>query len=422
MSRTVIGPAKRAILLALPLLAAAACTSDTAGTPGTTDTTQDSVSSPSPSSTTTIPSRTPDSSGAEPSQPTVAVTVTALPGGVGLTGGETIAENLDVPWGIDFLPNGDAVVSERDTARLLLLAPSGTGTSDGTRSGTGTGGTGVTVRTLATVPDVTPTSEGGLLGVAVSPDFEHDKAIFVYATTAEDNRVLTGTIEDFRSGDVTALLTGIPRGEIHDGGRLAFGPDGKLYVTTGETGDGALAQDLGSLGGKILRIDPDGSIPADNPFPGSPVWSYGHRNVQGLAWDDRGRLWASEFGSQLWDEVNLVVPGKNYGWPGAEGTAGLAGMIDPAAVFTTDSASPSGLAYADGALWMAALQGETTWRVPVTDAGLGEPKAVRIAAARTRTVVVSPDGRLWVTTSSTDGRGTPEPGDDMIIAVDPDAF
>nr|MBA2560740.1 hypothetical protein [Propionibacteriales bacterium] len=149
MSRTVIGPAKRAILLALPLLAAAACTSDTAGTPGTTDTTQDSVSSPSPSSTTTIPSRTPDSSGAEPSQPTVAVTVTALPGGVGLTGGETIAENLDVPWGIDFLPNGDAVVSERDTARLLLLAPSGTGTSDGTRSGTGTGGTGVTVRTLA---------------------------------------------------------------------------------------------------------------------------------------------------------------------------------------------------------------------------------------------------------------------------------
>jgi glucose/arabinose dehydrogenase len=330
------------------------------------------------------------------------VTVQDPPHGPLAGGVTTIASGLRVPWGIAFFPDGTALVSERDEARLLRVTPAGQ------------------VTTLCRVAGVTPTSEGGLLGVAVSPHYATDHTIYAYATTADDNRVLSGTLDDFRAGRERAILTGIPRAEIHDGGRLAFGPDGMLYVTTGETGNGDLAQDLDSLGGKILRIAPDGAIPADNPFPGSPVWSYGHRNVQGIAWDDQGRLWEDEFGSQLWDEINLIQPGANYGWPAAEGTAHLPGMTNPRAVFTTGSASPSGLAFAEGSLWMGALQGKTTWRVPVLGSGgLGQPVAVRLTDSRTRTVVLAPDGRLWVTTSDQDGRGDPGPTDDSILAISP---
>ena len=330
-----------------------------------------------------------------------AITVTALPNGIELAHGRVIAAGLNVPWGIDFFPSDDALVSERDTARLLRISPDGR------------------VTPLGTVPGVTPTAEGGLLGVAVSPAYAEDHAVFVYTTTATDNRVLAGTVPDLVAGRGEPIVTGIPRGDIHNGGRLAFGPDGALYVTTGETGDGQLAQDLDSLGGKILRVNPDGSVPADNPFPDSPVWTYGHRNVQGIAWDDEDRMWATEFGSELWDEVNLIEPGNNYGWPKAEGTAQLDGMINPYAVFTTFAASPSGLAYAEGSLWLGALQGETTWRVPVRPGGLGTPQAVRLAEARTRTVVAAPDGSLWVTTSNTDGRANIEAGDDRIFSVQP---
>ncbi|MGH3425498.1 MAG: PQQ-dependent sugar dehydrogenase [Nocardioidaceae bacterium] len=332
------------------------------------------------------------------------VTVAARPDHFEHAQGTTIASDLDVPWGIAFFPNGDALVSERDTARLLRVTPGGR------------------VTKLATVPGVTPTSEGGLLGVAVSPSYARDKKVFVYATTAQDNRVLAGTLTDFRAGHEHPILTGIPRGQIHNGGRLGFGPDDMLYASTGETGNSSLAQDRDSLGGKLLRISPDGSIPSDNPFNGSPVWTYGHRNVQGFTWDRQGRMWASEFGSQIWDEINLIRPGHNYGWPAAEGTAHLEGMTNPFAVFSTDAASPSGLAFADGSLWMGALQGRTTWRLPVkAGGGLGAPVAVRLADARTRTVVTAPDGRLWVTTSDTDGRGTPRDHEDRIIAVQPAA-
>ncbi len=390
----------RSWALATLALVATACN-------GKTEEVTDPEPTPATSSSTAGPETTNGSTNGSqhPSSPAHpqpdAVTVTSLPSGISPQSAREVAVDLDVPWGIDFLPAGDALVTERDTANLLSVSPDGE------------------VTPLGVVPGVTPTSEGGLLGVAISPTYEDDQTVFVYATTAEDNRVLSGTLEELVSGESTAILTGIPRGDIHDGGRLGFGPDDKLYVTTGETGDADLAQDLDSLGGKILRIEPDGTVPADNPFEGSPVWTYGHRNVQGIAWDDEGRMWATEFGSQVWDEVNLIEPGNNYGWPAAEGTGDMEGMTDPYAVFSTFTASPSGLAYVDDALWLGALQGETTWRVPVEHSGLGAPVPVRLVEARIRTVVTAPDGSLWVTTSNTDNRAEPAAGDDRIFAVRP---
>src|SRR4051812_26272287 len=207
---------------------------------------------------------------------------------------KTIATGLHVPWGLVFLPNGDALVAERTTAKILRI-PRG-------------GGPPRTVRTLPGVD--TAAGEGGLLGLALSPRFRRDRLVFAYYTSPDDNRIVRFRLH----GEVHPILTGIARGFNHDGGRLAFGPDGKLYAGVGETGNPALAQDKSSLNGKILRINPDGSVPKGNPF-GTPVWSYGHRNVQGLAFDRRGRLWATEFGQNTTDEVNLIRRGHDYGWP-----------------------------------------------------------------------------------------------------------
>jgi glucose/arabinose dehydrogenase len=214
------------------------------------------------------------------------------------------------------------------------------------------------------------------------------------------------------------LLTGIPAGSIHNGGRLAFGPDGMLYVSTGDASTRSRSQDRNSLGGKILRITPDGTPAPGNPFPGSPVWSYGHRNVQGMAWDSRGRMWASEFGQNTWDELNLIRPGTNYGWPVVEGRAGRAGFVDPLAQWPTDKASPSGIAVAAGSVWLAALRGARLWQVPLTATGVGTAKAWFVGEfGRLRTVSLAPDGPLWLVTSNTDGRGSPRAGDDRILKI-----
>ncbi len=200
---------------------------------------------------------------------------------------------------------------------------------------------------------------------------------------------------------------------------MAFGPDGYLYVSTGETGDDDLSQDDESLGGKILRITPDGDPAPGNPDPNSPIWTKGHRNVQGLAFDDEDRLWASEFGSQVWDEVNLIEGGNNYGWPAAEGDSNLEGYVDPQVQWNPAEASPSSVAYADGALWVAGLRGERLWQVPVkSDGTLGRPIPHFVGAyGRLRTVVAAPDGSLWLGTSNQDGRGVPAPEDDRIFRV-----
>jgi glucose/arabinose dehydrogenase len=312
-----------------------------------------------------------------------------------------VAEDLDTPWGIAFLPDGTALVTERDSGRVLLV-------------GRGTPRVVGTVRQVSDEND-----EAGLLGVAVGPRFAQDRRVWLYVTSDEDNRIVTTTYADGRLGPVRPVLTGIPKGAIHDGGRLAFGPDGYLYASTGETGQRELAADLRSLGGKILRITGAGDPAPGNPFPGSPVWSWGHRNVQGLAWVG-SELWASEFGADTWDELNRVERGRDHGWPAVEGRGGTGSQVDPALVWRTADASPSGLAWAGGALWMAALRGERLWRIPVRGGEAGRPEGLFIGEhGRMRTVARTPEGRLWVTTSNRDGRGSPGADDDRILEVAP---
>ena len=316
---------------------------------------------------------------------------------------ETIATGLVAPWGLAFLPDGSAVVTERDSARVLQIAPDHA------------------VTEIGTIGEAAPQGEGGLLGVAVSPEFDQDRTLYFYVSSDNDNRIVTATLDKGGLSDTTPIFTGIPLGSIHDGGRLAFGPDGFLYASTGETGNAELAQDRASLGGKVLRLTPKGKPAPGNPF-GDAIWSWGHRNVQGLAFTDDGRLWASEFGQNTFDELNRIDAGANYGWPRVEGEGGTdQGFVDPQAVWGTDVASPSGLAYTDGALYMAALRGNRLWKIPLDSGGdAGQPEAYFVGEyGRMRTVVLAPDGSLWLTTSNQDGRGSPSDDDDRILRVTP---
>ncbi|MEV6351225.1 PQQ-dependent sugar dehydrogenase [Streptomyces hydrogenans] len=313
----------------------------------------------------------------------------------------TLTEGLRSPWGLAALPGGDLLVSSRDDRTVTRV--------DG-RSGA--------KRSLGEVPGVVPGGEGGLMGLAVREGW-----VYAYLTAESDNRIVRmryGGGAGDRLGAPEPVLTGIPKGTIHNGGRIAFGPDGMLYAGTGETGETGLAQDRASLGGKILRMTPEGKPAPGNPFADSVVYSYGHRNVQGIAWDAEGRLWAAEFGQNTWDELNLVEAGRNYGWPEVEGTAGKAGFVDPVAQWPTSEASPSGIAWARGAVWMAGLRGERLWRIPVSGAERsGEPEAFLGGQyGRLRTVLADGSGGLRLVTSETDGRGTPEAGDDRILRLD----
>jgi glucose/arabinose dehydrogenase len=289
-------------------------------------------------------------------------------------------------------------------------------------------GTGGTVGDAGSVEGVEHDGEGGLLGLAISPAFATDHTAFVYFTTADDNRVASLTVTDRKISDQKPILTGLPQAANHDGGRLAFGPDKLLYIGTGDARNRDGAQDLGYLGGKILRINPDGTGARGNPFAEAPlVYSYGHRNVQGLAFDAFGRLWASEFGQDTWDELNLITAGGNYGWPIVEGPSADPRYVAPQRQWATSDASPSGIAIWRGSVWMAGLAGRTLWQIPIIGScgGTGPQTAEPIAHfrgeyGRLRTVVVAPDDQLWVSTSNTDGRGDPADVDDRILRVSAD--
>jgi glucose/arabinose dehydrogenase len=314
---------------------------------------------------------------------------------------QPVATGLAVPWAIAFLPGGDALVTERDSARLLRVTPFGQ------------------VRAIGRVPGVEALGEGGLLGVAVAPTFAQDRYVYVYFTSDSDNRIARFVYSDQGIGRLDNVVTGIPHGGNHNGGRLAFGPDGMLYASTGERGEPGLSQDRESLGGKILRMRPDGSPAPGNPF-GTRVWSWGHRNVQGMAWDGSGRMFATEFGQNTFDEVNRIVKGRNYGWPNVEGFGGDRDRFaSPLLTWSTDEASPSGMDFSGGSLWVAALRGERLWQIPLSrDGSAGRPIS-RYAGdyGRLRAVARAPDGALWVSTSNEDGRGSPREDDDKILVI-----
>lgn len=318
----------------------------------------------------------------------------ASPGVAGIT---VLARGLQAPWGLAFLPDGSALISERDSRVIKQLRPDGS------------------VRIVQRVTEADASGEGGLLGIAVAPTYAQDKLVYVYYTTGEDNRIAR-----FRLGErLQPIVTGIPVSGIHNGGRLAFGPDGFLYAGTGDASERGRSQDRSSLGGKVLRMTVEGKPAPGNPFGDSIVWSLGHRNVQGLAWDKAGRLFAPEFGQNRFDEVNLIRPGGNYGWPDVEGRGGGGRFTDPLITWATDDASPSGAAIADQTLYVACLRGERLYQVPIDSSGrLGTPKALLVGEyGRLRHVALAPDGSLWILTSNRDGRGDPIDADDRVLRL-----
>ncbi|WP_425276815.1 PQQ-dependent sugar dehydrogenase [Streptomyces aquilus] len=379
-----------AVLAATTLLLTAGCSSDDGGA-------GPAGGGPTPGSTTSKSASSPTQQAAEETPPAQG-TAKVL---------RTVATGLDTPWGLAPLPDGDLLVSSRDKGTIIRVdAETGKKTE------------------LGEVPGVSPAGEGGLLGLALSPDYASDHMVYAYFTSASDNRIVRMLYEEKKPsgeqlGAPDTVFKGIPKGFIHNGGRIAFGPDKMLYAGTGESGNTGLAQDKKSLGGKILRLTPEGEPAPGNPFPDSPVYSYGHRNVQGLAWDAEQRLFASEFGQDTWDELNAIKPGDNYGWPEAEGKSDDSRFHNPIAQWATDDASPSGIAYAEGSIWMAGLKGQRLWRIPLkgTEASADPQSFLKGEYGRLRTVVSAGGDKLWLVTSNTDGRGNPKDGDDRILEL-----
>ncbi len=322
-----------------------------------------------------------------------------------------VAEGLDVPWDLAWLPEGDLLFTERP-GRLVRIDPDG-------------------ARRSYAIEGVREAGEGGLLGLALHPEFETNRWLYVYYTYEGDdgltNRVERYRLDDDGPADRTLIIDGIPGNFYHDGGCLEFGPDGYLYITTGDAGGSSRSQDRGSLAGKILRLAPDGSVPDGNPF-GTAVYSYGHRNAQGLAWDADGRLWSTEHGrsgvASGYDELNLVEAGANYGWPEIQGDETAAGMRAPVAHSGPDYTwAPGGAAYWEGRIFFGGLRGEALYEARPLRRG-----AIQVRAhfhgefGRIRAVRIGPDGMLYFTTSNRDGRGRVREGDDKLVRVDPAIF
>lgn len=348
---------------------------------------------------TPAPSPAPTGAAPDPS-PTPTETVDPLTLGPVTPTGQTatVTGGLDVPWSVVRLPDGTALISERNAAVIIELQPD------------------LSTRVVGTVGGVVPGGEGGLLGLEYDAESE---SLFVYFTAANDNRIvrydLTGGPGSYGLGAVEDVLTGIAKAGNHNGGRIKIGPDGMLYATVGDAGVPALAQASNSFNGKILRMELDGSIPADNPNPQSHVYSSGHRNPQGIAWDADGQLWAAEFGQNTWDEFNRIEAGGNYGWPIVEGIGSDPAYINPVLQWPTSEASPSGLAYVRGTFFLASLRGQRVWVIQTAgETVTAEPWFVG-EFGRIRDVTAGPDGSVWLVTNNTDGRGTPGSTDDRVV-------
>ncbi len=371
---------------------------------GDSTTTTATIGGLTPSTQYTFTAKAFDAVGNASPSSNAATATTSVPSGGGTNPGTVtqITTSTDVPWGLAFLPDGSALYAERDTFNVTRVTKAGQKTTVGkVPNGSGTGG------------------EGGNLGLEVSPTFAQDNWIYIYHTSPSDNRIVRMKYTGGALTDHQVLLTGIPRNRFHNGGRLRFGPDGKLYAGTGDAQNGANAQNPNNKGGKILRINPDGTIPSDNPVSGNAYWSLGHRNVQGLAFDSRGRLWEGELGNSSQDELNLIVKGGNYGWPNCEGSCGDARFINPKRTWSVASNSPSGIAIVKDVIFMAALRGERLYRMTINGDSVSTPTAhYQGTYDRLRTVEPSPDGHLWLTSSNGDKDSTPNNSNTKILHVE----
>lgn len=314
---------------------------------------------------------------------------------------EVVAQNLEIPWAVAFLPDGNMLVTERP-GRVQRVTQAGA------------------VELVAQVEGVLHIGEGGLLGLALHPDFGENNWIYLYLTYSSNgnntlNRVVRYSYAATGLSERRVIIDEIPGARNHNGGRIAFGPDGYLYITTGDAGEPSLSQDTESLAGKILRVTDTGEPAPGNPF-GTEVYSYGHRNPQGLTWRD-GELWATEHGPRAQDELNLVQAGQNYGWPQITGTQERAGMRSPVIQSGDETWAPSGLAYHKGVFFFAGLRGSTLFSFDPENPDVGVSEQFAGEFGRLRDVVVGPDGALYLATSNRDGRGSPAQNDDRIIRV-----
>ncbi len=409
MSRSVVRH-RLAAVLAATSLGLAACASE-AASPASTPAGSTLGSTAAPSGPTTTATLTPEATSAAPpptgSSATGSATgstsaPTAVLSGAQQPAGDPtdVVTGLSAPWSVVFV--GDtALISERDTGLIRQLGADG-------------------LSDIGAVDGVEARGEGGLLGIAAYP-VDAPTSLYAYFTGADDNRIVRMPLigdaaAGFGLGSAEVVFEGIVKNSTHNGGRIAFGPDGMLYVTTGDAQQRDTPQDPDSLNGKILRLTPDGDVPADNPVAGNPMYSMGHRNPQGIAWDASGQLWAAEFGQNTWDELNRIEAGANYGWPTHEGAAGVDGFVDPVQQWSTGEASPSGIAIAGDTLFIANLRGERLRAVDLADPSTST-ELYDGTYGRLRDVTVAPDGTLWMLTNNTDGRGEPQDGDDRILGV-----
>jgi len=340
-----------------------------------------------------------------PSSQSTAFTTSACGGGNNPGTPTQVSSGWSIPWDLSWAPDGTfGLITERDTFKVFKINKNGSGKTQ-----------------VGTVPNSQTTDgEGGLMGVAFSPTWNgtSDQEVFFMHTSSEGNRIAKMNFNGSTLSGYTAIVTGIRKSRYHNGGRIRFGPDGYLYATAGDSQQSDLAQDKDSLNGKILRVTKTGAAAPGNPF-GTRVYSYGHRNPQGLAWDSAGRLWSSELGNSSQDELNLIQPGKNYGWPTCEGSCDVSGMTNPKRTWSVSTASPSGLAYANGALFMCALRGERLWRIVLNGENVGAVSSYYNGTyGRLRAVVKVPgENAIWFGTTNADNNGDGGSGSDGFYRV-----